>query len=145
MNDADLTQADSHILSKGTDIRVNKLVRDIVELMIISGFKGKYHFDYYYHDRIMPTDCIILFLADGAPIKIQSHDGSYIQKGSIQYNDDVTHVFNAELRKTFQILSYNKVDDPAYLKLPIDCSDRLPPAERDIVEVFRIALPAEMG
>jgi hypothetical protein len=145
MKDTYLTQASSRILSKGTDIRVNKFVHDIVELMITSGFKGKYVFDYYYHDRIKPTDCIILFLADGAPIKIQSHDGSYIQERLIEYSDDVTNIFNVELRKAFQILSYNKVDDPAYLKLPIDCSDRLPLSERDLVEVFRIALPAEMG
>ncbi len=145
MKDTDLTQASLRILSKGTDIRVNKFVHDIVELMIISGFKGKYGFDYYYNDRIKPTDCIILFLADGAPIKIQSHDGSYIQERMIEYSDDVTNIFNVELRKAFQILSYNKVDDPAYLKLPIDCSDRLPLSERDLVEVFRIALPAEMG
>ena len=145
MKGTKLTQASSYILSKGTDIRVNKFVHDIVELMVISGVKGKYCFDYYYHDRIGPTDCIILFLANGVPIKIQSHDGSYTRQGSIRYNDDVTHVFNAELRKAFQILSYNKVDEPAYLKLPIDCSDRLPLSERDMVEVFRIALPAEMG
>jgi len=86
MKDTDLTQASSRVLSKGTDILVNKFVHDIVELMIIFGFKGTYVFDYYYHDRIAPTDCIVLFLADGAPIKIQSHDGSYIQGRLIEYS-----------------------------------------------------------
>lgn len=139
-----MTQERPHILSKGTDIHVNKFVHDIVELMVISGVNGQYSFDYYYYDRILPTDCIKLFLANGVPIKIQSHNGSYIREGTIQYDDDVVRVFNTELRNTFKILSYNNIDDPTYLKLPIDCSDRLPPSERDMVEIFRIALPAEM-
>jgi hypothetical protein len=145
MKGTELTQASSHIVSTGMDIHVNKFVHDIVELMVTSGVKGKYGFHYLYHDRIRATDCIILFLANRVPIKIQSHDGSYIRRGLIRYNDDVTDVFNTELRRTFQILDYSEVDDPAYLKLPIECSDMLPPSERDMVEVFRIALPAEMG
>jgi hypothetical protein len=100
MKGAKLTQADSRILSKGTDIRVNKFVHDIVALMIISGVQGEYAFDYYYHDRIISTSCIMLFLSNGVPIKVQSHDGSYIRAGSIRYNDDVTQAFDAELRKT---------------------------------------------
>lgn len=53
IKDTNLTQASAHILSEGTDICVNMLAHDIVELMIISGIKGQYDFVSDYYDRIV--------------------------------------------------------------------------------------------